>query len=369
MSRMAGGSRPVSSSNGPVPGAAAAPRMRLAIAVTVMAMNQLPINVRVAYSFNVACLLFLRQDAAACVRSRGTNSTVEERVETAFAGARPRSCAEIESTCALQSVPKWARRRAPEMGALAIAGWLSEVGRTSTIAEFARARIINAECSRRRDDSPAVSRNTRPCRELDTMSRMSEPVRVYGWEKVVTTTLADLRYGARRLRREPGLHGDHRPDAGDRHRRDDWRSSGAVQPILFEPLPYPEAERIMSVSRIPIGCRRVASRRHLRHVIGTSRIGARTLDAIAVFKPWKPTITDADQPERFAGQRVSAAYFHVLGVRRSGSGLRVRPTIACAGRTSSMLSDALWRRRFAGRSGDRRTRRSRSMTTSISSSA
>ena len=43
--------------------------------------------------------------------------------------------------------------------------------------------------------------------ELGTAAAVSEQVRVYGWENVVgDIALADLRYAARRLRSEPGLH-------------------------------------------------------------------------------------------------------------------------------------------------------------------
>src|SRR5207302_1368203 len=41
---------------------------------------------------------------------------------------------------------------------------------------------------------------------------------------------------------------------------------------------------------------------------------ARSVESVAVLRPWDPTMTGQDQPERFAGQRVSASYFHVLGV-------------------------------------------------------
>jgi hypothetical protein len=41
---------------------------------------------------------------------------------------------------------------------------------------------------------------------------------------------------------------------------------------------------------------------------------ARSFEAIAALKPWQPTMTGPDQPERFDGQRVSAGYFQVPGV-------------------------------------------------------
>jgi len=70
------------------------------------------------------------------------------------------------------------------------------------------------------------------------------------------------------------------------------------------------------------------------------------VDAIAVLKPWQPTMTGADRPERFDGQRVSASYFRVLGVS---------PILGRDFQTSDdrlngpnvvILSEALWRRRF-----------------------
>jgi putative ABC transport system permease protein len=41
--------------------------------------------------------------------------------------------------------------------------------------------------------------------ELGSMTTVGEQVRTYGWESVVLTTLADLRYGARRLCAAPGF--------------------------------------------------------------------------------------------------------------------------------------------------------------------
>ena len=57
------------------------------------------------------------------------------------------------------------------------------------------------------------------------------------------------------------------------------------------------------------GTRRLAQRRHVRHAIASSPNGPRSFEAMAVFRPWQPTLTGADRPERFDGQRVSAGYF------------------------------------------------------------
>ncbi len=115
-----------------------------------------------------------------------------------------------------------------------------------------------------------------------------------------------------------------------------------VNPILFEPLPYPHANRIATIwdtyktQRIETtfgGYRELAQR-------------ARSIESIAVFEPWQPVMTGADKPERPDGQRVSASYFRLLGVLprlgrdfQEADGLFRGPRVV-------IVSDRLWRRRF-----------------------
>src|SRR5215213_1612615 len=119
----------------------------------------------------------------------------------------------------------------------------------------------------------------------------------------------------------------------------------AVNPILFEPLPYPQAGRLVMVvetfddgSRIPgtFGMYRGLAER------------SRSFDALTVYKTWQPSMSGSDHPERFEGQRVSAEYFRVLGI---GPALG-RDFQADDDRTGGpgvvIISDALWRRRFGG---------------------
>ena len=119
----------------------------------------------------------------------------------------------------------------------------------------------------------------------------------------------------------------------------------AVNPILFEPLPYPHASRIMMIwyagedgSHIPMSFytyRELAER-------------SRSFDAIAVMKPWQPTLTGADQPERFDGQQVSAGYFRALGVSPAlGRDFQVSDDVL-NGPKVVILSNNVWRRRFGG---------------------
>ena len=178
--------------------------------------------------------------------------------------------------------------------------------------------------------------------ELGGVTHVTEQVRGYGWENVVDTVFADLRYAARRLRAAPGFTaiavltlalGVGATTA----------IFSAVNPILVEPLPYPSSARIMTIWEMRgDGGRNGGTFAVYREFVER----ARSFDAIAVLKGWQPTMTGAAEPERLDGQRVSASYFRVLGAS---------PVLGRDFQTSDdrlngpnvvVLSDALWRRRF-----------------------
>jgi putative ABC transport system permease protein len=178
--------------------------------------------------------------------------------------------------------------------------------------------------------------------ELGNVTSVREQVRGYGWENMVGMVLADLRYAARRLRAAPaftaiavltlalGIGGT-------------TAIFSALNPILFETLPYPHADRIMMIVEINSdGSRNDGTFGMYRGLVERTR----SFDAIAVLKSWQPTMTGADQPERFDGQRVSASYFRVLGVSPI-VGRDFQPSDdRLNGPNVVILTDALWRRRF-----------------------
>jgi putative ABC transport system permease protein len=180
--------------------------------------------------------------------------------------------------------------------------------------------------------------------ELGSVVSVREQVREVGWENAVETLLADLRFAARRLRAESvftvvtvltvalGIGAT-------------TAIFSAVNPILFEPLPYPDAGRIVTISEIGSdGSRNDGTFGMYRGLAER----ARSFEALAVFKPWQPTMTGPDQPERFDGQRVSADYFRCLGVSpRLGRDFQ-KADDRLNGPNVVILGDRLWRRRFGG---------------------
>ena len=178
--------------------------------------------------------------------------------------------------------------------------------------------------------------------ELGTASSVGEEARSYGWEQTVGVFLSDLRHAARQLRNSPGFTvviaatlalGIGATTA----------IFSAVNPILFEPLPYPRAASVVMISDFgPGGAPQDTTFGTFLELIERSRL----LDAAAVSKPWQPTMIGDAEPERLTGQRVSAGYFRALGVTpilgRDFQPSDDRPD----GPRVAILSDALWRRRL-----------------------
>jgi predicted permease len=180
--------------------------------------------------------------------------------------------------------------------------------------------------------------------ELGGVANVEEQVRGYGWETAVENAVADLRHAWRRLRAAPGFTaitvatlalGIGGTTA----------IFGAVNPILFEPLPYPHAARVMAVWDIG------RDGAPLDVTFGTYRelvARSRTFERFALLRPWQPTMQGGSEPERLDGQRVSHEYFRALGVAPA-FGRDFEPSDdGPGGPRVVILSHGLWRRRFGG---------------------
>src|SRR5450631_57153 len=163
---------------------------------------------------------------------------------------------------------------------------------------------------------------------------------------IVESILRDIRYALRQLRRSPGFAftaivilalGIGASTA----------IFSAVNPILFEPLPYPHANRIMMIWS-------TFRKAPFEVAFGTYRelaVRSHSFDSLAVISPWQPVVTGFDKPERLNGQSVSASYFRVLGVAPSVGRDFLAADEMFRGPRVVIISDLLWRRRFAGDRG------------------
>jgi putative ABC transport system permease protein len=212
-------------------------------------------------------------------------------------------------------------------------------------------REVSDEIAHYRDQAAAEHRarglaphDARRAARLETGGDLMvrEEVRAYGWENVVSTFFADLRHGARQLRRAPGFTTITVLTLALGIGATTTIFS-AVNPVLFRSLPLPHADRIVTIWDAGDGG---------VHQAGTfatfTELDARnhTFDAIAVMKPWQPTITGSGEPERLEGQRVSAGYFRVLGVPPAIGRELTASDDRLHGPAVVILSDGLWRRRF-----------------------
>jgi putative ABC transport system permease protein len=178
--------------------------------------------------------------------------------------------------------------------------------------------------------------------ELGGVMNISEQMRSYGWENVVQTTLGDVRYAVRRLRSAPGFSAVTVLTLGLGIGATTAIFS-AVNPVLLESFPYPEADRIAMVWEVRTDAARNDATFGMYRELSERN---RSFASLAVFRPWQPTLTGPDQPERFDGQRVTASYFAVLGVKPV-LGRSFEPSDdRLNGPHVVVLSHRLWRRRF-----------------------
>jgi putative ABC transport system permease protein len=192
------------------------------------------------------------------------------------------------------------------------------------------ARGLSADAARR-----AARLDVAPAATLDAL-------RASGWEHIVVTATRDARLAIRRLAAEPAFTivvavtlavGVGATTA----------IFSAVNPVLFASLPYPNAGRIATIVETRVdGGQNGGTFALFRELADRSR----TLETIAVARVWQPTLAGAAEPERLDGQRVSASYFAVLGVRPAIGRTFTASDDRAGAPPVVLLSDALWRRRF-----------------------
>jgi putative ABC transport system permease protein len=179
--------------------------------------------------------------------------------------------------------------------------------------------------------------------DLGSPASVAQQVRATHWERLVETALADLRHAVRRLIHDPGF-----TLASTLTLALGIAASTAIfstiKPILLDALPYPAADRLIVVTDSEHGAPLDVTFGAYRELAGRSR----SFSALAVMRPWQPTISGDGDPERLEGQQVSSGYFSVLGIAPARGRAFAAADDVPGAPPVVILSDGLWRRRFGG---------------------
>ena len=180
--------------------------------------------------------------------------------------------------------------------------------------------------------------------EIGNTTVAREQVRTSGWEHVVETTLADVRYAFRGLAHNPAFTAT----AVITLALGIGASTAvfsAVNPILIEPLPFPHADRIVTIDdRNPQGV-------PMPVTLGTYdelRARTRSFEALAAADAWRPSLIGTGEPEQLDGQRVTAGYFGVFGAAPIAGRDFNTADDQPGGANVVVLSEGLLDRRFGG---------------------
>lgn len=121
-----------------------------------------------------------------------------------------------------------------------------------------------------------------------------------------------------------------------------------VNGVLLRPLPFPDARQLFLVSYLPSGLRLGSASGLVDRAFPEYRQRTRVFERVASFRRAEVTLTGAGDATRLSAAVASADFFRVLGIEP-----RVGRTFVAEeeqpGRESVVvLSDHLWRERFAG---------------------
>ena len=205
-----------------------------------------------------------------------------------------------------------------------------------------------AEEKMRQGMSPEAARRAARV-ELGGVEQVKERVRAVRTGAWLDTLALDLRHGVRMLARSPGFTAVALLALALGIGANTAIFS-AVDGVLLRPLPYPDAGRLVLVSRhfsrstFPYGNLCLADYLDWR-------AGNRAFEDPAVWNRRRFDLTGTGEPEEVGGAAVTAGFFSALRVRpllgrvfRAGEDGPARERLA-------VVSESLWRRRFGGNPG------------------
>jgi putative ABC transport system permease protein len=164
--------------------------------------------------------------------------------------------------------------------------------------------------------------------------------------QLVADFVADARYAARLLHRSPGFATTAilmlALGLGV-----NTTIFSVVNAVLLRPLPYTDPSRLVMVGEL--GSNGAGNVGYATFLDWRNRSHA--FEDLGLIRSWSATLDADGEPERVAGMRVSSNFFRMLGVRPAVGRDFTPQEDTPAGWHVVVLSDSLWRRRFAADPG------------------
>ena len=194
-----------------------------------------------------------------------------------------------------------------------------------------------------RQGLPAAEAREVARRRFGHLTQIKEECRDARAIRVWNELLQDIRYGARSLRGTPLLSGvavlTLALGIGA-----NTAAFSVVYSVILRPLPYPEADRLAWVTQY-------FPRFEGRFVPGNDFLAwrgkAESFEALGAWSAGPFAVDTGELPEQLRGVMVSDDFFEALGVRPMAGRLFTAGEHAAGGDRAVLLSEGLWRERFA----------------------
>jgi len=181
---------------------------------------------------------------------------------------------------------------------------------------------------------------------MDGIERSKEECREARGVRLLEDLLQDLHYGARMLRKNPGYAALAIITLGLGIGAN-TASFSVINTVMLRPLPYPSPDRLVTLSE-------VARQRGREESMSVSwqdyqdwRKQAKSFQYLGVFRGQNLTLTGMEHAERLVGAMVSADVLNATGIRPLLGRTFVNEEDAPGAAPAAMLSERLWRSRFA----------------------
>ncbi|HEX9755569.1 MAG TPA: ABC transporter permease, partial [Gemmatimonadales bacterium] len=156
--------------------------------------------------------------------------------------------------------------------------------------------------------------------------------------------LQDLRYALRQLRKHPGFTAA----AGLTLALGIGANTlvwSVVNGVVLRPLPYEEPERLVRIFETAPG--RPDELRSIAHPTLDAWADLQAFESVALYGPWSLDFAGDGRPEQLQGAVVSKGFFATLRVQPARGRAFTIEEHRPGGPKVIILSDGLWRRRFA----------------------